>query len=36
LPLLQHDPDHMVEERGRGLIKRWETWITDAAGIDWV
>jgi predicted transposase YbfD/YdcC len=35
LPLLQHDPDHVVEERGRGLIKRWETWITDAAGIDW-
>jgi len=35
LPLLQHDPDHMVEERGRGLIKSWETWIADAAGIDW-
>jgi predicted transposase YbfD/YdcC len=35
LPLLKHDPDHVVEERGRGLIKRWETWITDAAGIDW-
>jgi hypothetical protein len=35
LPLLRHDPDHVVEERGRGLIKRWETWITDAAGIDW-
>jgi predicted transposase YbfD/YdcC len=35
LPLLQNDPDHVVEERSRGLIKSWETWITDAAGIDW-
>lgn len=35
LPLLQHDPDHVVEEHARGLVKRWETWITDAADIDW-
>lgn len=35
LPLLRRDPDHVVEERGRGLVKRWETWITDATGIDW-
>jgi predicted transposase YbfD/YdcC len=35
LPLLQHDPDHVVEEHGHGRINRWETWITDAAGIDW-
>lgn len=35
LPLLRNDPDHVVEERGHGRINRWETWITDATGIDW-
>jgi hypothetical protein len=34
LPLLKNRPDHEVEERGHGRISRWETWITDAAGID--
>lgn len=34
LPLLRNTPNHTVEERARGLLKRWETWITDAAGID--
>jgi predicted transposase YbfD/YdcC len=34
LPRLQHSPDHTVEEHGRGLVKRWETWVTDATGID--
>jgi predicted transposase YbfD/YdcC len=35
LPLLQQDPDHVVEEQGHGRINRWETWITNAADIDW-
>jgi predicted transposase YbfD/YdcC len=34
LPLLQNSPDHVVEEHHRGRISRWETWITDATGID--
>lgn len=35
LPLLQREPDHVVEERGHGRINHWQTWITDATGIDW-
>ena len=35
VPLLRNAPDHVVEERGHGRINRWETWITDATGIDW-
>lgn len=34
-PLLRNDPDHIVTERGHGRVNRWETWVTDAAGIDW-
>ena len=34
LPVMTTDPSHVVEERGHGRINRWETWITDAAGID--
>jgi len=34
LPVLKTDPVHVVEERGHGRINRWETWITDATGID--
>jgi hypothetical protein len=33
-PALQNSPDHVVEERGHGRIKQWETWTVDAAGID--
>ncbi len=34
LPLLRHDPDHVVTERGRGRVSQWSTWVTDATGID--
>ena len=34
LPLLKGDPDHSVTERGHGRINTWDTWVTDAAGID--
>lgn len=34
LPTLQNAPDHAVQERGHGRINRWETWTTDATGID--
>lgn len=34
LPLLQAEPDHVVEERGHGRVNRWSTWITEATGID--
>jgi predicted transposase YbfD/YdcC len=34
VPALQNSPDHVVEERGHGRIKQWETWTVDAAGID--
>jgi len=34
LPLLKHAPAHSVTERGHGRISRWETWDTDADGID--
>lgn len=34
LPLLKNSPDHEVEERGHGRISRWQTWVTDATGID--
>ncbi|MGH8524193.1 MAG: ISAs1 family transposase [Gammaproteobacteria bacterium] len=33
-PLLAEAAHDVVEERDRGLIKRWSCWITDAAGID--
>lgn len=33
-PLLVDGPDHDVEERGHGRIRRWSTWITDADGVD--
>lgn len=33
-PLLHNTPDHVVEEYNRGQLHRWETWITDAADID--
>jgi predicted transposase YbfD/YdcC len=33
-PLLANTPDHIVEEYDRGQLRRWETWITDATGID--
>ena len=33
-PLLQSDPDHVVAERAHGRVNQWETWATDAAGID--
>ena len=33
-PLLKGDPDHSVTERGHGRINTWDTWVTDAAGID--
>jgi predicted transposase YbfD/YdcC len=33
-PLLARDPDHVVEDRGHGRIKRWSTWTTGAAGVD--
>jgi hypothetical protein len=34
VPALRNSPDHVVEERGHGRIKRWGTWTVDAAGID--
>jgi predicted transposase YbfD/YdcC len=34
LPLMQTEPQHVVEERGHGRINRWSTWITDADGIN--
>jgi predicted transposase YbfD/YdcC len=34
LPLLKNSPDHEVEERGHGRVSRWQTWVTDAADID--
>jgi predicted transposase YbfD/YdcC len=34
LPKLKNAPDHVVQERGHGRINRWETWTTDATGID--
>jgi Transposase DDE domain len=33
-PLIGNTPDHVVEEYDRGQLRRWETWITDATGID--
>lgn len=33
-PTLKNAPEHVVEERRHGRINRWETWTTDAAGID--
>ncbi len=34
LPLLATEPEHVVEERDHGRIKRWSTWTADATGID--
>jgi predicted transposase YbfD/YdcC len=34
LPLLRGGPGHSVNERGHGRINVWDTWVTDAAGID--
>jgi predicted transposase YbfD/YdcC len=34
LPLLREAPHDVVEERGRGRIKKWSCWITGADGID--
>jgi hypothetical protein len=34
LPLLQEEPHHEVEERGHGRIKKWQTWVTTADGIE--
>ncbi len=33
-PLLRSAPDHVVMERAHGRVNQWETWVTDAAGID--
>jgi predicted transposase YbfD/YdcC len=33
-PLLKSDPGHVVAERAHGRVSQWETWVTDAAGID--
>jgi predicted transposase YbfD/YdcC len=33
LPLVK-SPGYVVEERSHGRIKRWETWVADAAGVD--
>lgn len=35
LPLLQREPSHVVEEGSHGRVNRWQTWVTDATGIDW-
>lgn len=34
LPRLRDAPDHIVEERGHGRVSQWQTWVTDAADID--
>ena len=34
VPLVKNTPDHTVHERNHGRINTWETWITDAAGIN--
>lgn len=34
LPLLPGAPQHVMEERSRGRIKKWSCWITGADGID--
>ena len=34
LPLLREAPHNVMEERGRGRIKKWSCWITGAEGID--
>jgi predicted transposase YbfD/YdcC len=34
VPLVTNAPDHTIHERNHGRINTWETWITDADGID--
>jgi len=34
VPLVENAPDHTVRERNRGRINTWETWITNADGIN--
>jgi predicted transposase YbfD/YdcC len=34
VPLVENAPDHTVRERHRGRINTWETWTTDADGIN--
>jgi predicted transposase YbfD/YdcC len=34
VPLVKNAPDHAVRERNHGRINTWETWITDADGIN--
>lgn len=34
LPSLKGSPGYSVTERGHGRINVWDTWVTDAAGID--
>jgi predicted transposase YbfD/YdcC len=34
VPLVNNTPDHTVRERNHGRINTWETWITDADGIN--
>ena len=34
LPVLRGSPGHSVNERGHGRINVWNTWVTDAVGID--
>lgn len=33
-PLLSRDPDDVMTDRSRGVIKTWSCWITDAGGIE--
>lgn len=34
LPLLRSAPHDVMEEHGRGVIKKWSCWVGDAGGID--
>jgi hypothetical protein len=31
-PLLGNDPDNVMTERGRGVIKTWSCWVAEAKG----
>jgi predicted transposase YbfD/YdcC len=33
-PLLKSDPDNVMTERGRGVIKTWSCWVSAAKGVD--